>query len=426
MSTHALKLSTAQRAIRLSTDDFLWRPRPLPSSFRTTLDPGLEQLGRVDPLNADLVRLATLVYLVDRTDARPRTWIRDLDLAVPVSDPDRWNEFAEPLADLLGFLSGDRWILHFERLRRRPAAGEAQGVSSEQDTCLFSGGADSLAGAIVLSESEMPALVSHSDMPVVSATQNEALGRLEALRQTEADYFRVTLTRTTNQLRTGEAFGREATSRTRSFLFIALGLAVASQRSGTLNVPENGFASLNVPLSGERRGALSTRTTHPGFLEGLEALLQEAGLSLAITNPFGRCTKGELFARVKSAVGRGPASDILSASYSCAKPDARWFGLPPSTQCGLCFGCLVRRAAFIAASVEDQTDYAEQMLSGRRRTDYLSDARLSVYRAVQYAVQRGITEADILTLSLPESFAIDDATDLAKRGLAELAAVHVP
>ena len=60
--------------------------------------------------------------------------------------------------------------------------------------------------------------------------------------------------------------GRPAT---RSFLFLAFGLAIASMEELPLWIPENGFASLNLPLTADQRGSLSTRTTHPLFLEQL-------------------------------------------------------------------------------------------------------------------------------------------------------------
>jgi hypothetical protein len=95
-------LSVGERALAsLSVDDFLWRNPPRESSIQSTLGPRAEELGPVDDLHADLVRLATLVYLVDRTVPRGRgvrrgnRWRRDLELAVPVSDAEPWTLYAE-------------------------------------------------------------------------------------------------------------------------------------------------------------------------------------------------------------------------------------------------------------------------------------------------------------------------------------------
>ncbi len=164
---------------QLSTSDFLWR-RADNSSFHTSLTPRLEQLGPVPELHADFVRLATLVYLTDRTSPRPLTgqgnrWERELHLAIPVSDPQLWVAESAALEELLGFLSGDTWRLDFETLSL-PLPRQTAGVRAMTPACLFSGGADSLAGAIVAAHERQstPTLVSHWDNSAVSSAQKTA------------------------------------------------------------------------------------------------------------------------------------------------------------------------------------------------------------------------------------------------------------
>jgi hypothetical protein len=67
--------------------------------------------------------------------------------------------------------------------------------------------------------------------------------------------------------------------RSRSLLFFALGTAVAAAlgEAVPLRVPENGLVSLNVPLTGTRLSSLSTRTTHPYFMERLAACVAALG-----------------------------------------------------------------------------------------------------------------------------------------------------
>ena len=425
MSRFRLRPSGATSApSNLSTREFLWRPRPLESSFHTTLSSGLEELGKPDRLHRDLVRVAVLVYLVDRTAKRPRRgWQRELRLEVPVADPEPWGEAAAGLEDLLGFLSGDLWTLDF-RKRRFPKRGATADVRSKGAVCLFSGGADSLAGAISLGEAAPPTLVSHRDWTVIGGRQRQLVDRLDDLWEAETEHQAVWIGRRKEQIGSGEKFPKEGSSRSRSFLFIALGLAAASLRGGELTMAENGYASLNVPLTGERRGALSTRTTHPAFLDGLQALLAEIGINGKVTNPFEEKTKGEIFAEVKGILGNEAASDLLSASHSCAKPLGHWAGQSPAIHCGLCFGCLVRRAAFIAAGLKDETDYLDNVLSGEDRTEYL-ERQLDTYRAVQHAIAIGVDEAAVLELGLPNRISVADALALARRGLDELGKVEI-
>lgn len=264
MTAHRLWLRVGRRQLeQLGTGDFLWRPRGGgDSSFETSISPRLEELGDVPPLHVDLVRLAVLVFCADRSTLRDQgfgvRWDRDLELIVPVSAPDDWSAAADKLAGLLHVLSGDRWQLAFERARaaRRGRVAEAEPA---EIVCLFSGGADSLAGALAAQAQTgpPPVLVSHWDNMATSATQSRLVARLEQLWSAEPIHHRLQVQRRRHQVRSGVAFRDEKSRRTRSFLFVALGLAVAAARGAELWISENGFTSLNPPLCQSRGRALS-------------------------------------------------------------------------------------------------------------------------------------------------------------------------
>ncbi len=431
MSRHTLIASAALHTPVLSTEQFLWRPRGrgLDSSFLTSLSPRAPELGPIPAVNADLLALAILTYLADRTAPRPRgreLATRELELSVPVVDPDRWVSVTPALEDLLRFLSGDEWRLSFRPSRAttnqpgpRPRPGGA--------VCLLSGGADSLAGALVTKQDgATPTLVSHWDWPMTSAVQSELVAGLGSLWGVKPEHIRHQIGRRARQLGTDEAFPEEGSSRSRSLLFIALGLGAAALRETDLVMAENGWASINAPLAGERRGAFSTRTTNPALLDGLHEVLATIDIKTQIRNPFEGLTKGDVFGKVKDLLGPKEASRMLSASHSCAKPIAFRFGAPTRTHCGVCFGCLVRRGAFIASGLEDQTAYGDQVLSVAKRAAYLSANQRRLYETVRYAASKGISPADVIELGLPERIPTRDALALAQRGLDELARVRIP
>lgn len=428
MSTHRLLLSAGSRQLeQLTRDDFLWRPLGEPSSLHTTIGPRLEQLGPVPDPHVDFVRLAALVYLVDRTTPRrERRFERDLELTVPVADPDRWGAHADQLSDLLHLLSSDDWALTFTKARpprrRTPAAAHGRDL-----VLLFSGGADSLSGALVAhAEGRIPLLASHWDFTITGGVQNRLVDQLEELWGERPDIAKVRLGRKTTQIGSAAKFRQEGSSRSRSLLFLALGLAIASVNDAELWMAENGFASLNVPLTGERRAALSTRTTHPGFLHDLGDLLGQVGLHVALSNPFEQMTKGEVYRRVADALGDDETGQLLSESHSCAKPD-RGPGFSADTHCGACFGCLVRRAAFAASNLTDTTVYIEEQLRGQagRETRMGRDWR-TTYESVRARVARGVSIADILALGLPDGYDLDEALRVAQAGVAELDLVRLP
>lgn len=431
MSQHELLLSADQRRLRrLPATDFLWRPRGETSSFHTTLSPRAQEIGPVPEPAVELIRLAVLAYLVDRTTPRPgRGWLRTLELVVPVANPTRWDAATDRLGRLLNFLTGDDWSLEFVR-RRAPRPRVVRATEPAPLVCLFSGGADSLCGLLVAASKcdALPHLVSHWDWTVTGGIQVDVLAAASSLMGGTPTRDRVRIGRTAKQIVSGAPFAEEGSSRSRSLLFLALGLAAASVREAELWVPENGFASLNLPLAGERRGALSTRTTHPHFLDELAAIVRAAGIHATIVNPFEHLTKGEIFARAAKIHGRAATGKLLSLTHSCARTGANYAGFNPATHCGVCFGCLVRRGAFAAAGLTDRTTYIERELlsDAGRRTRWLTPHRRADYETTRYAIRRRYQPEDVVAAALPARVRAAEALALANRGLDELAEVKVP
>jgi 7-cyano-7-deazaguanine synthase in queuosine biosynthesis len=422
--THRLLLqATNGQLASLTPADLLWR-----TSGESTVDsnfgPQLRELGPVPAVHVDFLRFAATVFFCDRTVDRPREFRREFELNVPVSDPDSWNQHAEQLDGLLGVLTGDLWNVTFSE-QPQLEADEPAAPPEGQLSVLFSGGADSMAGAVrAHAEQRQPIVVSHHDWQSVRGQQRKALREIAATLGFEPAAVSWRFRPNKIQVATGAELGSEPSRRSRSALFVALGTAVAAATKTALWVPENGFTSLNPPLTAERRGALSTRTTHPTVLAGLSEVLVAVGSAVEVINPFADMTKGQAFQQTRDQVGETAASRLLSSTNSCAKPQ-RLAGFAPDAQCGVCMGCLVRRAAFIAADITDRTEYIEEQLSAIDRAHWLSAERRRTYEAVRYRASVGFSEDDILDLGLPDDADLDDALRLANEGLAELAEVHV-
>lgn len=416
---------TWPRQRRLSTDEFIWRAASDETSFLTGIGPMLDEIGRVRSENIDLVALALLTFLADRTVARPSGgWEREITLALPVFDVSRWRSVSLPLTQTLEVLTGDRWSLDLKKRALSRAKHPAERPEIDR-VLLFSGGADSLCGAITaLERGERLLLVSHWDWSGHSAYQTRLADWLSKRFPGQVWHRQHRVGRRATQLGGGR-FEDEPTRRSRSLLFIALGLAHASVAPEVpLWIAENGFAALNPPLAGERRGALSTRTTHPEVLARLERIVIDVGGHYSVVNPFISSTKGAMFIDVARILGRDDAEKVLSLSHSCAH--VRWAtgtGLSPDTQCGVCFGCLLRRAAFHASNLRDQTVYLHTALPPSSQPEGLRRAASHEVRAVRYAGRRGVTAADLLSAGLPQGFSVDEAVDIASRGLEELSGV---
>lgn len=402
---------------------FYW-PGEGAGSFNTSLGPRLGRLGPVRQGNIDLFRIAAMVYAADRSVLRSVgrvNWTsRSIALIIPVNDPEPWNAVAGDLKTLLDFLSGDAWELSFRRARVPQESVKNNPYPDAERVVLMSGGADSATGAF-LARFEEPehVLASHIGATSISPIQQDIAERIRDLlpHGSTQHHQQITFTRRKSQPN-GYKFRNEYSTRTRSFLFLALGLAIASVNSIPLWIPENGFASLNPPLGPDQFGSLSTRTTHPWFLDELSRVAEQAGAFADITNPFADRTKGEMFRWIADQIGDDAAATFLSATNSCAYTNRRWLGIKAKQHCGTCFGCLMRRASFAAAGLEDKSSYVSDAPPSAEIEAKLG--RASILPSIRGFVARGVRVGDIAAMRLPEGYTPSQARDLCVRGAREL------
>jgi len=316
----------------------------------------LERMGAGPSVPAeDLLTIAMAVYAVDIRVPRSTAddgWTREIVLHAPVFDPSTWTVLSPLLRRALDFLTGDSWTFEFrERHPRTPSEvpPKKKHVVKATDVELFSGGLDSLAGAIDLLESgRTVVLAGHYGAGVTNSVQQNVLSALQAHydRQVVPCMFHV------QPLKAADAEG-EQSMRSRSFLFLSLGVAVVSalDQGRTLTVCENGLISLNVPLTNPRIGSWSTRTTHPHFIALFRELLAGLGLAVVVALPARFETKGELLSRVPN---QGLLHTVAPLSMSCSHPEqGRFRKMSPGNHCGYCVPCIVRRASTAQARVPD-------------------------------------------------------------------------
>ncbi len=402
---------------------FYWPPAGR-GSFSTSLSPRLGTLGPVSKLNADFARVAVMVYAADRSVLRAVgsvNWTsRDLALTIPVSDPDAWNSIRDRLTEALRFLSGDNWDLTFTKARMPKETSAKNRHPNVEQVVLLSGGADSAAGALrARTDDAEHILFSHYGGNGVGKKQREVAAEIRALVPDGAEqhHVQVGLRRRRTQPN-GVRFRDEYSTRTRSMLFLALGLAVASINRVPLWIPENGFASLNPAMGADQLGSLSTKTTHPWFLTELDQILTSIDAQGTIANPFMHQTKGEMFTWVTGQVGKKKAGAFLSVTDSCGFTNRRFWHIPKDHHCGSCFGCLMRRASFTAAKLTDHSTYAADNPPDQHAAAVLHSA--SLMPSIRGFVARGVRVTDIAAMRLPAGYTAGMARDLCERGAAEL------
>jgi hypothetical protein len=344
-------------------------------------------------MGLDLLILAVLVYAADTRVSRVQTsqdgWTREFRLVVPVSDPVKWDRRKDLLSQTLRFLTGDLWEIAFRTwpskvkapLINRPELGF---VAPFDSVSLFSGGMDSLIGAIdTLESGEKTLFVSHGGDGSVSSPQEKLFSTLvKEYEKCEVKRVRMGL-RVNADLVPGVR--GENTTRGRSFLFFALGAFVGTSlnKAFQLRVPENGFISLNVPLDGTRLGSNSTRTTHPFYIHRWNELLSAIGISCTIVNPYWEKTKGEM---MRDCASKKTLAILAPNSVSCSHPAYKRYAKDDNNHCGTCLPCIIRRAAFSASPLKDATGYRLDDLSAATLDSTRSEG--IQIRAVQYAIDR--------------------------------------
>lgn len=330
----------------------------------------------------DLLTVAAYVFLADGAVARAgkrdplaKNWRRELDLRIPVLEPDRWNAVKGQLTAVLEFATDDSWRFEFragqvdEQLTLDLVEGEG-----EAPTCvsLFSGGLDSLAGALRLVDcGERPLLASHWTTNIGRSFKDVVL---EGLREQKPAWrFPNTTLQTIRGPGAGDA--KDYTQRSRGVLYLGLGVAIALQAGlDRVVVPENGITSLNLAQSAQSVGAMRSRTTHPKTLWLYQDLLAKLGFSVSLETPFSDFTKTDI---ISETVRRG--GEVLAhQTVSCARGMFRRSIQP---HCGICSQCVDRRFAGVAAGWDDAAERPQHEVDLFR--DPLSDGDATLY-AEQY------------------------------------------
>ncbi|MCG8060574.1 MAG: hypothetical protein N0E38_12205 [Candidatus Thiodiazotropha endolucinida] len=429
------KVPVLQRDSAIYEIDFLNSDRRLDFGIGHALD----QLGSfgLNPTEValDLVMLAALVNAGDTRVSRAANaqdgWTREMDLYIPVSDTAIWDGVSRKIEDLLRFLTGDRWRLFFRDRPRRLSSiivpADKLPLGGLDEVCLFSGGLDSLIGAIdLLKDGRRPLLVSHYWDAETSKAQTYLLERLRRRFPTsELRSVRVRVGFDRHHLNTGET---EDTQRGRSFLFFALASLAASAfaRSVTINVPENGLIALNVPLDSLRFGALSTRTAHPHFIAGMNRLLLEIGVQATLVNKYRHNTKGEM---VAACADLDFLQREVGSSMSCSSPaKARYKKLSPR-HCGYCVPCLIRRASLKKGlGLTDPTLYTIPDLSAQTLfTDRSEGENIRSFQLLAARIEKQPELANILVhkpgplIDAPSE--VPAYADVFRRGILEVAAL---
>jgi hypothetical protein len=381
------------------------------------IDP-VKRLGvQLSPVVMDFMTISLAVTAADTFVKRKNAadgWAREIKLQIPLCEPEPWLALQNKLEKALQFLSGDLWSLELKGSGYKPPTPYHHNdrfhlvkLRQLDSVCLFSGGLDSTIGAIdIILQGKQPFLVSHaykgdkSRQDAIAAQLNKRYSRFAVNAYPQS------------------ANGKtDTTMRTRSISFIAFAavgcnaVSKANQiETVDLFIPENGFISLNAPLTSSRIGSLSTRTTHPHFLEAIREIFERVGIRANIINPYRFLTKGEM---IQSCLDQNVLQTVLADTVSCS----HWKRI--NQQCGCCVPCLIRRAAIAKGDLQEPMLYRFQDLKTILRDDERRDDLFALMAAIDQSKKRAIGPWTMDSGPLPAHH-IDEFKGVFVRGLREV------
>lgn len=286
---------------------------------------------------------------------------RTIPMAVGVSSQTRWSRLRASLVGAVDALSGDTLRFYPIQLRQLPHRAIASSDFSSQRlgdlradcVCLFSGGADSFAGAaFLLSQGRRPIFVSHSVGPV-SGLQRRLFEVLCRRFQGLSPQMLIQIHSYPNAAGPTERRGRGRLSwiprdplqRLRSaFFFSAAGIVSRAINADELFICENGLIGAAIVFTPRDDSPYTPHPAEPHFLRAMQEFLREALAhpKLTIRNPFQYMTKGEVVS-IPLNLGLGAS---LHSTVSCWRSGNRGV-----RNCGQCVPCLFRQLAFAEAGL---------------------------------------------------------------------------
>jgi 7-cyano-7-deazaguanine synthase in queuosine biosynthesis len=380
----------------------------------------IDQLNFLSDRGLDLLEMAAYVFAADRSTSRGakdavefHAWSRKMHFIIKVRDHAFWKQdkVKKALSGALEFMTGDaQYTFEFQPGHSTPQQTSlfdreefSLKVDNPTSVVLFSGGLDSLSGAVEQLEHTQNDLFLISHWSGLPSTKKVQKYLVEALKQNYPGRVRH------YAFECGLRGGRppDETQRTRAFLFGSIAFAVAYQANLTgCFAYENGVTSLNFARREDARNGRSSRTTHPkthALMEKFMRLFSDQNFE--IENPFWNQSKTDVI----SKLGNSRSKDLISSAVSCSST----FDAPGSaSHCGCCFQCIDRRLSAYAAGMQDYDDVGIYGYDVVTKTMPDHQTKTAVLDYVRQAY--GFNESSLDSFYMPRLVELTDAAEFMK------------
>lgn len=369
----------------------------------------------------DVLYFTSIIYSIDKLIPRKESddnWSRDIQVCIPVSDVALWDNTKKDLKAALDFLTSDNWNISFSKIKKDYFKAKKNILpinANIEHICLFSGGLDSLSGAInLIHDSNNILLISHTDGHAANyPQQNNLIDRIKdeyKSKNIKHSYLKV------------EADTFEDSTRGRSILFH--GLAIFHAMNLGINkiiAPENGVISINIPLNPSRSCSNSTKTMHPYFIKNLQDALYKLNVFVEIENPSLFQTKGEMLVQNQNQnLIRQLANKTISCSHATLRMN---WTRKDKNNCGYCIPCSIRRAAIhkLDLTLDDGLEYGYDIGRNEINFNTQNETKLDIL-ALSYFLNQKLNleklKREIKLIAKVDN--IDDIANMLERGYEEI------
>lgn len=276
----------------------------------------------------------------------------------------KFNNIKEDLERLFFRLTGKPIELVF----RLSAAAGSQTVLNDlesRDLILFSGGVDSISGAVEVITRSPKSVLLHVD------SSKSIFGKMRKILVDE--FFNSTHTYCV-EARIKSRRERSFFSNTRGLLFLTAGYVISKAlNSRRLVFCENGAQMLDIMLGSlAYDNAIATKNTNLEYLKAIEDLLCDfEGLRFVVDYRFMNRTKSELISEYIS-------ENLLKKSWSCYSARFR------SRMCGSCWNCFITNMSVQAVGFSESPDFETNPLRDTLTSNVFLDNQRILYNMMVF------------------------------------------
>ena len=255
-----------------------------------------------------------------------------------------WKSIKENLEEIYYFLTGNSINIEFKEISQITL--EYVQKESEYDyLSLFSGGLDSLIGALYLDKKDERFILSHT------MTSSNMFGKTKVLYNSSEILKNYPFINITTQFKS--KILKPVSPQTRTLLFILNSIPICEYFGiSEIKIFENIALMINPPIS---IYSIPTKTTRPEVIFALNKIFEKyLSFKLKIDLSFRFYTKAEMIAGFKEK------EEIMKKSYSCFAYRGK------KKMCGICYGCFIRIVSLAANSIFESENYISDIFKYKK------------------------------------------------------------